>query len=43
MPERKNWDKGEWAEKARDKDREARAYAQAKEKAMKEGELERAM
>jgi hypothetical protein len=38
VPERKNWDKGEWEEKARDKDREARAFAQARDKAMREGE-----
>ncbi|BEI79773.1 hypothetical protein CcaverHIS002_0103020 [Cutaneotrichosporon cavernicola] len=37
VPERKNWDKGEWTEKARDKDRESKAFAQARDKAMREG------
>ena len=36
--ERKNWDKGEWAEKARQRDAEAAKHAKARDQAMKEGE-----
>lgn len=38
--ERKNWDKAEWADKARQKDAEGREFAKAKEKAQREGECE---
>lgn len=37
--ERKNWDKGEWADKARQRDAEAAKHAKARDAAMKEGEL----
>lgn len=35
--ERKNWDKGEWADKARQRDAEAAKHAKARDQAMKEG------
>jgi hypothetical protein len=37
--ERKNWDKGEWADKARQRDAEAAKHAKARDQAMKEGKL----
>lgn len=37
--ERKNWDKGEWADKARQRDAEAAKHAKARDQAMKEGEF----
>lgn len=39
--ERKNWDKGEWADKARQRDAEAAKHAKARDAAMKEGECPR--